>query len=492
MDIEEFRAQAHALVDWIADYRAGIAARPVQAQVQPGDVLAQLPAQPPAEPESFDAVMRDLDAIIAPGLSHFQHPSFFGYFPANSLPSSVLGDFMSTGLGALGLSWQSAPALAELEERMAEWMRGMFGFSNLWHGAIQDTASTSTLLALLCARERTTNFGMVRGGLQGEPHPLVVYVSQYSHSSVDKAALLAGFGRANVRVIEVDENFALRPDLLEHAITTDRAAGLVPCVVVATIGTTTTTALDPIAAVAGIAQKYGLWMHVDGALAGSAMILPECRWMWQGIEGADSIVINPHKWLGVAFDCSLFYVRDPQHLMRVMGTNPSYLQSAADGAVKNYRDWGIPLGRRFRALKLWTLIRTEGVAALQARLRRDMKNAQWLAEQVRIQENWRLLAPVVLQTLCVRHEPPGLQGEALDAHTKRWVDALNRSGRAYLTPATLEGRWMCRISIGAYPTEREHVAALWETIKEISDFEFQISDFRFQIEASNLESKSEI
>ena len=469
MDIEEFRAQAHALVDWIADFRAGIAARPVQAQVRPGDVLAQLPADPPDEPQPFDDVMRDLDAIIAPGLSHFQHPSFFGYFPANSMPSSVLGDFMSTGLGALGLSWQSAPALAELEERMTDWMRRMFGLSDDWQGAIQDTASTCTLLALLCARERATDFDMVRGGLQSEAQPLVIYVSKYAHSSVDKAALLAGFGRTNVRVIDVDESFALRPDALEAAIAADLAAGRKPCAVVATTGTTTSTALDPLAAIAAITQRHGLWMHVDGALAGSAMILPECRWMWHGVEGADSIVVNPHKWLGAAFDCSLFYVRDPQHLVRVMGTNPSYLQSAADGTVKNYRDWGLPLGRRFRALKLWTLIRAEGVRGLQARLRRDIANAQWLADQVRAHPDWRLLTPVPLQTLCVRHEPPGLQGEALDAHTKAWADAVNQSGRAYLTPAILEGRWMCRVSVGAYPTEREHVAALWQTMQEKAD-----------------------
>jgi aromatic-L-amino-acid decarboxylase len=466
MDIEEFRAQGHALIDWIADFRAGIAARPVQAQVQPGDILTRLPLSPPDEPESFDAILRDLDEIIAPGLSHFVHPSFFGYFPSNSLPSSVLGDFMSTGLGALGLSWQSAPALAELEERMTDWLRDMLGLSPAWQGVIQDTASTSTLLALLCARERTSNFSMARGGLQSGDAPLIVYVSKYSHSSVDKAALLAGFGRENVRAIDADENFALRPDALEAAIVADLAAGRRPCAVVATTGTTTSTAIDPIAPVAAIAQRHGLWLHVDGALAGSAMILPECRALWDGIEGADSIVVNPHKWLGAAFDCSLYYVRDAQHLMRVMGTNPSYLQSAADGRVRNYRDWGIPLGRRFRALKLWTLIRAEGVRALQARLRRDIANAQWLAEQVRATPGWRVLAPVPLQTVCVRHEPPGLHGEALDVHTKAWVDAINRSGSAYLTPATLEGRWMCRVSIGAYPTEHEHVAALWQNMQQ--------------------------
>jgi aromatic-L-amino-acid decarboxylase len=313
----------------------------------------------------------------------------------------------------------------------------------------------------MLARERSSKFALARGGLQAEAEPLVVYVSQYSHSSVDKAALLAGFGRDNVRLIPVDAAFAMRPDALEAAIHDDLRAGRKPCAVVATTGTTTTTALDPIAPVAVITQRHGLWLHLDGALAGSAMILPECRWMWDGAEGADSIVINPHKWLGAAFDCTLFYVRDVQHLVRVMGTNPSYLRTQADGQVRNYRDWGIPLGRRFRALKLWTLIRAEGVQALQARLRRDIANAQWLAEQVRAEPGWQLLAPTPLQTLCVRHTPPGLSDDAVDTHTLAWVDQINRSGHAYLTPATLGDRWMCRVSIGAYPTEREHVEQLW-------------------------------
>lgn len=469
MTPEEFRTVGHQLVDWVADFRAAIGERPVMAQVEPGDVLAQLADSPPQEPESFDAIFRDLDEVIAPGLSHFQHPRFFGYFPANSMLASVLGDYLSTGLGALGLSWQAAPALTELEERMADWMRQMVGLSGAWSGAIQDTASTSSLLALICARERSTDYALARGGLQSVDAPLTVYVSEYSHSSVDKAALLAGFGRDCVRSIETDANFALNPAALERAIEADVAAGKRPCAVVATTGTTTSTAIDPIDAIAALAQKHGLWLHVDAALAGSAMILPECRGLWAGIEGADSIVLNPHKWLGAAFDCSLYYVRDAEHLVRVMGTNPSYLQNAADGQVKNLRDWGVPLGRRFRALKLWTLIRSEGVAGLQARLRRDMDNARWLAEQVDAQPHWRVLAPVPLQTVCLRHEPPGLDPDALDRHTLAWTDRVNRSGCAYLTPATLDGRWMTRVSIGAYPTERADVAATWDTMREAAE-----------------------
>jgi aromatic-L-amino-acid decarboxylase len=282
---------------------------------------------------------------------------------------------------------------------------------------------------------------------------------------VEKAALLAGFGRDNLHFIETDENYAMKADVLAQAVQADLEAGLVPCAVVATTGTTGTTALDPIQEIANVARQYNLWMHVDSALAGSAMILPECRWMWEGIEMADSLVLNPHKWLGAAFDCSLYYVRDPEHLIRVMSTNPSYLQSTVDSQVKNLRDWGIPLGRRFRALKLWCLIREQGVEGLQARLRRDIANAQWFAEQVKSTPGWCVLAPVPLQTVCVRHEPPGLDGEALDKHTLDWVERVNHSGGAYLTPSVLDGRWMVRVSIGSLTTEREHMQALWELMQ---------------------------
>jgi aromatic-L-amino-acid decarboxylase len=461
MTPEEFRTIGHQLIDWIADYRAGVGRRPVMARTAPGAVRAQLPASPPTLPEDFAAVWRDLEQVLLPGLTHWQHPHFFGYFPSNASLASVLGDYLSTGLGVLGLSWQACPALTELEEVVTDWVRQLVGLSGAWSGVIQDTASSCTLVALLCARERTTNYGLGRGGLQAEEQPLVVYASDQAHSSVEKAALLAGFGRANVRLVAHDADRALDPEALEAAVRQDRAAGKKPCAVVATTGTTTSTALDPLEAAARVARHHGLWLHVDAAMAGSAMVLPECRWMWQGVEGADSLVLNAHKWLGAAFDCSLYYVKDAEHLVRVMSTNPSYLQSAADGRVKNLRDWGIPLGRRFRALKLWCLLRAEGVAGLQARLRRDLANAQWLAEQVRSAPGWRVLAPVPLQTVCVRHEPPGLEGAALDEHTLDWAERVNRSGGAYLTPATLDGRWLVRVSVGAEPTERAHVEALW-------------------------------
>jgi aromatic-L-amino-acid decarboxylase len=466
MTPEEFRRHGHLLVDWIADYRARAESLPVMSTVEPGAIKAKLPARPPVKGEPFERVMADLDATILPGLTQWQHPGFYAFFPSNGLLESVLGDYLSTGLGVLGLSWQACPALTELEEVATDWFRQMVGLSPAWQGVIQDTASTSTLLALICAREKTTAYALSRGGLQDGFPPLTVYASAEAHSSVEKAALLAGFGRENFRRIETDAAFALRPEALSHAIEADIASGARPSAIVATTGTTASTALDPIAPIAAIARRHGLWLHVDAAMAGSAMILPECRWMWAGIEEADSLVINPHKWLGAAFDCTLFYLRDPEHLIRVMSTNPSYLQSAADGRVKNYRDWGISLGRRFRALKLWCLIRGQGVEGLQARLRRDLENAQWLAAEVARTAPWRLLAPVPLQTLCLRHEPPGLGREALDAHNRAWADRLNRSGKAYLTPAVLAGQWMVRVSIGSAPTERRHVEALWQAMRE--------------------------
>lgn len=465
MTPEEFRKHGHQLIDRIADYRSGVSKLPVMSQVKPGELRSALPMSAPQHAEPFEHMLADLDSLIMPGLSHWQHPGFFGYFPSNGSLASVLGDYLSTGLGVLGLSWQSSPALTELEETSVDWVRQMVGLSDAWSGVIQDTASTSTLIALISAREKASDYALAKGGLQAHEQPLMIYASAHAHSSVDKAALLAGFGKDNIRYIPTDANYAMRPEALAAAISEDLANGLQPCAVVATTGTTTTTAVDPLDAIGAIAREYGVWLHVDAAMAGSAMILPECRWMWAGIEQADSIVVNAHKWLGVAFDCSLYFVRDPQHLIRVMSTNPSYLQSNVDDEVKNLRDWGIPLGRRFRALKLWFLIRSEGIEGLQQRLRRDLANAQWLAEKIRAQRDWNVLAPVNLQTLCIRHEPEGLDPSALDAHTRQWADDLNRSGHAYVTPATLDGRWMVRISIGALPTEHQHVAALWEQLQ---------------------------
>jgi aromatic-L-amino-acid/L-tryptophan decarboxylase len=473
MTPEEFKKYGYEIIDWIANYRSNISDYPVMSTIQPGAVKEGLPENPPENPDPFESVIQDLDKIIIPGVSHWNHPNNFAYFPSNATLPSVLGDLLCSGIGGIGLNWQSMPALTEVEEVVCDWMRQMLGLSSDWEGVIQDTASTSTLVALLCAREQTSNHSQINKGLQGGKSPLIIYSSTQSHSSVKKAALLAGFGLNNVRTIETDENFAMDIHLLKEAIEQDIKKGFKPCAVIATIGTTNTTAMDSISDILPLAEEHNLWLHVDAAMAGTAMILPEYRWMWDGIEGADSIVINSHKWLGVVFDCSLYYMRDSEHLVRVMSTNPSYLQTSKDNEVKNFRDWGIPLGRRFRALKLWCLIKEQGVSGLQERIREDINNAQWLKEQIEKEPQWDILAPVTLQTICVRHTPPGLKNELLEKHTLQWVTDINNGGTAYLTPGQLNGKWMVRISIGAEATTLKHVKALWITMKSAVNKESQ-------------------
>ncbi len=467
MDTKTFRDLGHQLVDWIADYRDRLESLPVMSRARPGEIRSRFPKEPPRRggglPEALAAFERD----ILPGITHWNHPSFFAYFPSNTSFASILGDLLSSGLGVQGMSWQTSPAATELEEVVMDWLRQMLGLSAAWSGVIHDTASTATLTALLCARERSTDFGQNRGGLQAGEAPLVVYASDQAHSSIEKGALLAGFGKAHLRFIETDDAHALRLDQLEAAVEEDLRAGRRPCAVVAATGTTATTALDPIERIAALAERHGMWLHVDAAMAGSAMVLPECRWMWEGAERADSIVLNPHKWLGVGFDFSAYFIRDPQHLIRVMSTNPSYLRTAHDGEVRNLRDWGIPLGRRFRALKLWFYLLDVGVDELQARLRRDLDNARWLAEQVGLAPGWEILAPVHLQTVCIRHRPEGLIDEKqLAAHNLAIAERVNRGGRAYVTPSVLKGRQMIRVSIGAEETERRHVEDLWRALQE--------------------------
>jgi aromatic-L-amino-acid decarboxylase len=467
MDTAEFRRLGHEMVEWVAAYRERLADLPVMSPVAPGAVRELLPEAPPREAEGLDGIFAELERVVLPGITHWTHPGFFAYFPANANLASVLADLACAGLGAQGMSWQTSPAATELEEAVMDWLRQMLGLSGAFTGVIQDTASTSTLCALLCARERTAAFGQNRGGLQAEEAPLVIYASDQAHSSVQKAALLAGFGKENLRLIATDHQHALRLADLERAIADDLEAGRRPCAIVAAIGTTATTALDPLQGMAELAERHGIWLHVDAALAGSAMICPECRWMWEGVEGADSVVLNPHKWLGTGFDLSAYFVRDPEHLVRVMSTNPSYLRTEHDHEVKNLRDWGIPLGRRFRALKLWFLIKDQGVAGLQARLRRHMEWAAWLKAEVDATPGWERLAPVPLQTVCVRHHPEIACGpEELDRHNLAIAERINKSGRFYLTPAVLKGRQMIRVSIGSEATGRAEVEGLWAALRE--------------------------
>lgn len=468
MTPEEFRLYGHQIIDWIANYRQTLADKAVMSTVKPGDIRSRFPSLPPNEGESFQKVLNDLEQIILPGITHWNHPSFFAYFPSNATLVSVLGELLSAGLGVQGMSWQTSPAATELEEVVMNWLREMIGLSKNFVGVIQDTASTATLVALLCARERATNYGQNHGGLQAEESPLVVYTSEQSHSSVTKAALLAGFGKDNMRLIETNSELALRIDLLEKAIKDDIARGLKPCAIVGTVGTTNSTAVDPIEAIAALAKKYNLWLHIDAAMAGTAMILPECRYMWQGVEQADSMLFNPHKWLGVAFDLTAYFVQDTQHLIRVMSTNPTYLQTNVDGEVNNFRDWGIQLGRRFRALKLWFLIHEQGVLGLQARIRRDLENTLWLKEQVLSTVGWEIVAPVLFQTICLRHIPNSDMSEAsLAEHNLAWVKAINESGKAYLTPSIVKGKQIVRVSIGTEATTKTEVQELWKLMQEM-------------------------
>lgn len=466
MDPELFRQAGHALIDWIADYRASLEDRPVRAQVAPGEVRRSFPQTPPQRPVSANVLLQELENKIVPGITQVQHPMHYGWFPSNASLASTLGDFASSGLGTLGISWESCPATTELEEVVCDWMRQLVGLSDKWEGCIQDTASTSCLTALLIAREAASDYCESRGGLQAEEKPLIVYTTDEAHSSVVKAALLAGFGRDNLRLVAMDQaTRAMSASALTQQIEADFAAGCLPAGIVASIGSTGVTAFDPLAEIAEIAAEHAIWVHVDAAMAGSAMLLPECRHLWEGVERADSIAWNPHKWMGTILDCSLLYVRNVEHLVRVMSTNPSYLRSSVDDEVKQFRDWGIPLGRRFRALKLWYHLNLDGIDAIRERLRRDLDNAQWLAQTVEQSEDWRVLAPVNLQTVCIRHEPPGIEGDALDRHTLAWVDAINRSGEAFMSPSQLDGRWMVRVSIGVEATTRSHVEKLWALIQ---------------------------
>jgi aromatic-L-amino-acid decarboxylase len=468
MDADDFRRAGYALIDWIAEYRETLEARPVMSAAQPGEIRARLPKQPPEHGGGARALPALLERDVLPGITHWNHPSFFAYFPSNTSYASILGDLACAGLGVQGMSWQTSPAATEVEEVMMDWLRQMVGLGEGFTGVIQDTASTATLGALICARERATGLSQAGSGLQDGGPPLVVYASAQAHSSVEKAAMLAGFGKAHLRLVATGERYAMRPDALREAIERDAAAGLRPCAVVAVAGTTATTAFDPIAEIADVAAPRGMWLHVDAAMAGTAMVLPELRALWDGVERADSLVFNPHKWMGVGFDLSAYYCRDPQHLIRVMGTNPSVLRTPHDGQVSNFRDWHIQLGRRFRALKLWFHLLDVGVEGVRAHVRRHLELARWLGARVAEAPGWELLAPVALQTVCLRHVPPGVDrgdAAALREHNLAIAQRINEGGRAYLTPSVVDGVQLLRVSIGAERTELRHVEALWAALQ---------------------------
>ncbi|HMK71792.1 MAG TPA: pyridoxal-dependent decarboxylase [Myxococcaceae bacterium] len=469
MTPDEFRRLGHTLVEWVARYREAMPGLPVMSRARPGTIRALLPRSAPEEGGPLDALLPLLDTAVLPGITHWNHPRFFAYFPSKTHLASVLADLVAAGLGAQGMSWQTSPAATEVEEVMMEWLRQLVGLPAEFRGVIHDTASTATLVALLCARERSSDNAQERGGLQTPHPPLVVYASEMANSSVEKAALLAGFGRDHLRLLPTDDAHALLPGALATAIEEDLAAGRKPCAVVATTGSTSTTAFDPLGDIAALARRHRLWLHVDAAMAGTAMACPELRSLWNGIEAADSLVFNPHKWMGVGFDCSAYFVRDVGFLVTVMSTHPSYLRTAADAEVVNFRDWGIPLGRRFRALKVWFVLQALGAEGVRTQVRRDLALARWLAGAVDSTPGWERRAPVPLQTVCLRHLLPGRTAAEVDAHNLRLAEAVNSSGEAYVTPAVVKGVQLIRVSIGSLDTTQEDVEAVWRLLRTYAE-----------------------
>ncbi|HUT07445.1 MAG TPA: pyridoxal-dependent decarboxylase [Candidatus Latescibacteria bacterium] len=460
MKNDDFRLAGHHFVDWIADYFENVEKFPVLSPLEPGDVKKNIPAVPPARGEAMEGIFRDFERIILPGISHWQHPGWFAYFPANNSPASVLGEFLTAGLGAQCMVWQTSPAAAELEEVVLDWLRQMTGLPENFSGVIQDTASTATLCALLSARERATGFESNDAGLRA---PLTVYASEEAHSSVDKGVKIAGFGSKNFRRLPTDERFAVIPEKLEEAMTRDRAAGFVPACVVATVGTTSSGAIDPLRAVGEICRKHGAWFHVDAAWAGTAALLPEKRWILDGVELADSFVFNPHKWMVTNFDCSAYFVKDPATLVRTFEIHPEYLKTGVDARVKNYRDWGIQLGRRFRALKLWFVIRSYGVEGLRAMVREHLRLAALVKDWVEGDGRFELLAPVDLGLVCFRLDD-GREESGLNELNRRLLERVNASGRVFLTHTTLRGKYTIRLVVGQRTTEERHVRGAWDII----------------------------
>ena len=464
MTPEEFRRRGHEVVDWLAKYFEGIESFPVLSRVEPGQIRGSLPANPPAKGEPFEAMLRDVEKLILPGITHWQSPNFFAYFPCNNSGASILGDLLSSGLGVQGMLWATSPACTELETHMLDWLVQMldlpqkFLSSDTGGGVIQDTASSASLCALLAARERATNFASNKRGCDGR---LVAYTSTQAHSSIEKAVQIAGLGRDNLRLITVDEKFAMRPDALAQRIQQDRQAGLIPCFVSATVGTTSSNAIDPVAEIGHICREQTIWLHVDAAMSGTAALCPEFRHIHNGLEFADSYCFNPHKWMFTNFDCDCFYVADRKALIQTLSVLPEYLRNKATetGAVIDYRDWQIPLGRRFRSLKLWFVIRHYGVQGLQHHVREHVRLAQQFAEWVKQDAEFELAAPVPLNLVCFRHKGG-------DQINQDLMDRLNRSGDLYLTHTRLNDRLTLRFCVGQTNTQARHVERAWRRIQE--------------------------
>jgi len=464
MSAEQFRHHGKQVVDWISDYYARIESLPVLSQVRPGEIRQALPDHPPAHGEAFESLLSDLDRIILRGVTHWQSPNFFAYFPANASGPAILGDLLSSALGVQGMLWATSPACTELETQVLDWLVTMLGLpekflsSNTGGGVIQDTASSATLCAMLAARERTTSYTTNLRGANGK---LVAYTSTQAHSSLEKAAMIAGIGLNNLRLLEVDENYSLRPEALKLMVEQDLGTGLVPFFVCGTVGTTSSNAMDPLPAIAAICREHNLWFHVDAAMSGTAALCPEFRHYQQGIEHADSYCFNPHKWMFTNFDCDCFYVADRKALINALSILPEYLKNQAteSGAVFDYRDWQIPLGRRFRSLKLWFVIRHYGVEGLQFHVRQHVATAQSFAGWVKKDDRFELAAPVPLNLVCFRYR-------GSEQENQRLMDRLNQSGDLYLTHTRLGDQFVLRFCVGQTNTTTKHVERAWQRIQE--------------------------
>jgi aromatic-L-amino-acid decarboxylase len=474
LDSEGFRRQAHGLVDWMADYLAHVGELPVQPDAAPGTVRFALPEAPPQSPEPFERIMEDFQRIIVPGLTHWGHPGFFAYFPANNSPPSILAEMLTATIGAQCMSWNTSPAATELEQVTMEWLRRMIGLPESFTGVIQDTASTATLVAVITARDRT--LARVGSGSAGRLEGFTAYTTAEANSSVPKGARLAGFRPEHIRSVETDSAAAMRPEALAAVIAADRAAGLVPACVVATVGTTSSTAIDPVAAIAEICRREEVWLHVDAAWAGSAAIVPELRWILEGVAEADSVVFNPHKWLLVNFDCSAYFVRDREALLRSFGASAEILKTAHDDAVVNYRDWGIQLGRRFRALKLWFVIRSYGVRGLQAMIREHIRLGKLFAGWVDQDRDFQLMAEAPLGLVVFRYLGRGgarseTGGGDLNPLNEGLLHRINAGREIFLTGTKLKGNYVLRLALGHLTTTEREIARAWEIIKRTANSE---------------------
>jgi aromatic-L-amino-acid/L-tryptophan decarboxylase len=475
MDGEKFRQEAHRLVDWIADYYKEIEKYPVKAACKPGSVFAAIPGSPPAEPEKMTRIFNDFERIIMPGITHWQSPGFFAYFPANASFPSMLAEMLTSALGAQCMKWETSPAATELEEAVMNWLKQMIGLPEGFEGVIQDTASTATLCAILSAREKATGFSINNEGFQVSSN-MRVYCSSEAHSSVEKAVKIAGIGRNNLVKIDTDEDYRMNSGLLEAAILRDIKQGLKPICVVAAFGTTGSTAVDPLSEIAVICRKFGLWFHVDAAYSGSALILPEYRPLAAGMDQADSFVFNPHKWLFTNFDCSAYFVRDSETLINTFKLVPEYLKTQIPDHVNDYSNWGIQLGRRFRALKLWFVIRSYGLQGLQEKLRNHMTIAQELKSWILQHPDFEILAPVIFNLVCFRYHPGGIDDlTTLNQLNEKLLLAVNSTGAIYISHTKLQEKYTLRLVASQTHVELEHVRKGWKLILEKAASLYDIS-----------------